>query len=65
MSVTVPTPEHGVLELPLFHVTIHIDPDSRIDKDRGETNTVIQKATLEDFGEKIDAVAKVGVESAP
>ena len=62
MSVLPPTPEHVVLEPPLFRVTIHYGPNSRIDKDRGATDTIIQKATLEDFGEGINAVAKVGVE---
>ena len=62
MSETLPTPEHVVLEPPLFRVTVHYDQGSRIDKDRGETNTIIQKATLEDSGEKINAVAKVGTE---
>ena len=46
-------------EPPMFEVTIHNGPDSRIDQDRGATTSVIQKASVKNFGYHVNYAAKV------
>ena len=48
-----------VLEPALFKVTVHNDAESRIDKHRGDTMSIIQKATVDNFGHIAPYVAKV------
>ena len=43
----------------LFKVTVHNGAESRIDKHRGNTTSLIQKATANNFGHIVPYVAKV------
>ena len=43
----------------MFEVTIHKGLGSRIDHDRGDTSSVIQKATVNNFGYRVPYAAKV------
>ena len=47
------------LEPAMFKVIVHNGVDSRIDKHRGDTMSVIQKATVDNFGHIVPYVAKV------
>lgn len=50
------------LELAMFKVIVHNGAESRIDKNRGHTMSVIQKATVDNFGHVVPYVAKVRVQ---
>ena len=52
-----------VLDEPrMFKVTIHKGAGSRVDHERGATASVIQKATVDNFGYCVPYVAKVGTQ---